>query len=537
MMHPARAEFLRISGSVLLFGIILGLPLAFLASGAWAQQLDSLSAGLNSPGPLLRLGIRARGISKFREFNSSHDLVPAEVQLPQDLQRSGLHGRRFQHRFHGLDVIGSQVIETTGPQGTDVVDTLSQFDLNPIPNLSPLQALSIALGASHGAVDATKGPELKVLPGTMESAPRSARLIYEVHVSGGDSFDGSRVWIDANTGVVISVVPHHIEIFPVDVYSAKSPLGLPCGHGPVGESCRPLIMNREQFLSLPKTASDGMLLPGADDASKRALGHALQSVRYYRLVHGRNGFDDQGTRVENVVHVGRNFANAYWSSSLHYMGYGDGDGTTMADPTFARDIAGHEFTHAVVESSAGLDGEGMPGALNEAIADLFGEMIEGRMDWRIGADASLAPPPQLRALRDLARPSSMSFTYRDATGRSQSKSYPTLYSEYTDLRDVSGRCFEDRCGIHLNSTIISHAGYLMYQRIGANAEQIWYAALTGYLSQLSNFSDFASANVAACGQLFGEASNECHETVRVFEELGFPFRRLQGGSERVLNLR
>ncbi len=539
-MLSTRLAVIRISVSVLLFGAILGLPLAFLATGAWAQQ-DSLAVKLGQLnwgglGSVSRFGLSARTITKFRGFNSFHELVPLGLQAAPSPRVSALNGHRFQHLFHGLEVIGSQVIETVGPHGTDVVDSLSSFDLSPVPSLRPAEAVAVALSASPGSRKSKLAPVLKVLPGSNELAPSSARLIYEVHVDGGISFDGSRVWIDAHTAAVISVVPHHIEIFPVDVYSAKAQqASLVCGNAPHIDSCRPMYFNRDQVLSLPKSVYGGAVLPEADDASKRALSHALQAIRYYKIVHGRDGFDDQGTRVENVVHVGRNFANAYWSTSLGYMGYGDGDGRTMGDPTLARDIAGHEFTHAVIASTAGLDGEGMAGALNEGLADLFGEMIEGRLDWKMGADASLALNPQEHALRDLAHPQNLQL---------MGMRYPTLYSEYHDLRADDGRCDEDRCGIHLNSTIISHAGYLMYQRIGADAEQIWYAALTGYLTQLSTFSDFASASVAACSQLFGVNSNDCTATVQVFEELGFPLRTIQGGfgssafsADRVLNLR
>ncbi len=60
---------------------------------------------------------------------------------------------------------------------------------------------------------------------------------------------------------------------------------------------------------------------------------------------------------------------------------------------------GHELTHGVIEHSANLLYQDQPGALNEAFADIFGEMIEAwskeeegeaGLDYRPGPD--LAQP-------------------------------------------------------------------------------------------------------------------------------------------------
>lgn len=49
------------------------------------------------------------------------------------------------------------------------------------------------------------------------------------------------------------------------------------------------------------------------------------------------------------------------------------------------DVAGHEMSHGVIESTANLDYEGESGAINESFADVFGVLID-RDDWEVGED-------------------------------------------------------------------------------------------------------------------------------------------------------
>jgi bacillolysin len=49
------------------------------------------------------------------------------------------------------------------------------------------------------------------------------------------------------------------------------------------------------------------------------------------------------------------------------------------------DVAGHEMSHGVIQSTANLEYQGESGALNESFADVFGVLID-RDDWKIGED-------------------------------------------------------------------------------------------------------------------------------------------------------
>ena len=69
------------------------------------------------------------------------------------------------------------------------------------------------------------------------------------------------------------------------------------------------------------------------------------------------------------------------------MVYGDGDGTTFVPLSGGLDVIGHELTHAVTERSSNLIYQYESGALNEAISDIFGTLVEyydnRNPDWEI----------------------------------------------------------------------------------------------------------------------------------------------------------
>ena len=70
--------------------------------------------------------------------------------------------------------------------------------------------------------------------------------------------------------------------------------------------------------------------------------------------------------------------------------FGAGSTSAATDDWNTNDIMGHEFTHGVTQSEAGLIYNNESGALNESFSDIFGEMVEswaeGICDYLVGAD-------------------------------------------------------------------------------------------------------------------------------------------------------
>lgn len=224
-----------------------------------------------------------------------------------------------------------------------------------------------------------------------------------------------------------------------------------------------------------------------------------QVYDYYRLRHGRNSFDDKGSTIPAIVRVG-NYTNAGWNGVAKFMMFGNG-----LPFVASLDVIGHEVTHAVVQESAGLIYENQPGALNEAFADILGEMVEamtvGAPDWKIGSQ--LGQP-----IRDMRNPSA----FRQ----------PESMSEFRYLPNTDAG---DHGGVHVNSGIINRAFYLLAAGLNnpiglVSAERIFYRALTRHLLRQSQFIDARLAVEASAAELFGVNSPEANRAAEAFDAVG-----------------
>jgi Zn-dependent metalloprotease len=172
----------------------------------------------------------------------------------------------------------------------------------------------------------------------------------------------------------------------------------------------------------------------------------------------------------------------------------------------AIDIVAHELSHGVTEYSADLIYRNESGALNEAFSDIMGTSVEfffqppngGTLhaDYLIGED--VVRPGGIRSLENPA-----------ANGD------PDHYSKrYTGT--------EDNGGVHINSTIPTHAFYLAIEGGtnrtsglsvqgvgGANREQIekvFYRAFTQLMPANSTFTVARAATLQAARDLYGANS-------------------------------
>lgn len=187
---------------------------------------------------------------------------------------------------------------------------------------------------------------------------------------------------------------------------------------------------------------------GWNTSAVSAHANVAQVYDFYDTTLGLKSFDGNGAPIKVVVEYNPNpwagaYNNAYWDPDNKQLVFGDGD-----DLEGAVDIVGHEFTHAVVtyvvgQGSSVLD-YGESGALNEAYADIMGSLIEGKSGadrWLIGEDSTFTDG----AVRNIANPSSLT----------------TILGPYRDQYATRYTGGMDDGGEHVNSTIYSHAAYLM----------------------------------------------------------------------------
>lgn len=234
---------------------------------------------------------------------------------------------------------------------------------------------------------------------------------------------------------------------------------------------------------------------------------------YYSTNHLRDGIDGSGGPgyitshgydfITSATSYYTNYVNAFWDPTDRYMSYGDGDGVNSRSLT-TLDIGGHEMTHGVTQYEANLTYSGEPGHLNEATSDIFGAMVERSVlgdttgTWLLGEE-TWTPATSGDALRYLSDPAADGVSY-------------DYYTTSIGSADV-----------HYGSGVANLAFYLMSEggthprsrsttvvtAIGADAAaDIWYLALTSYMTSSTNFSGARAAMLSAAGALYGTSSQQ-----------------------------
>lgn len=153
------------------------------------------------------------------------------------------------------------------------------------------------------------------------------------------------------------------------------------------------LQGSDIFLITSANANDWSLADGVSAAFNFS-----KTYDYYLAQHGRNSLDGNGGNITAVVRVGE-YDNASWNGNVKIMLFGN-----VKPYPRALDVVGHELTHGLTESSAGLVYELQSGALNEAFSDIFGEMVEAYVG---GATRILARDQAGQVFRDFQNPGSL----------------------------------------------------------------------------------------------------------------------------------
>lgn len=234
------------------------------------------------------------------------------------------------------------------------------------------------------------------------------------------------------------------------------------------------------------------------------------TYRFFLDKFNRNSYDDKGGTIRVVVHItfnGQSMINAFWFNGV--MGFGSGGVTPIPG---ILDVTGHEFTHAVVEYTAGLVYQFQSGSLNESYSDLFGNLIQNDTSMLIGE--GLYNPVERESMRNMLNPAStkIPLQYRQ----------PAHMSEFLHLP-----ASENNGGVHRNSGIPNRAAALIATTIGfEKTAEIYYRALMHYLTRNSQFIDSRRALIQSATDLYGPNSYEvsviqqAHDTVGIIESDG-----------------
>ncbi|MCA0971186.1 M4 family metallopeptidase [Halobacillus litoralis] len=244
-----------------------------------------------------------------------------------------------------------------------------------------------------------------------------------------------------------------------------------------------------QYSSLPGyyvTDTGNTFYSERQKAAVDAHYYAGEVFDYFYDTFGRESYDGNGADIRSTVHYGSNYNNAAWTGNQ--MIYGDGDGSTFTYLSGADDIVAHELTHAVTDTTAELIYENQSGALNESFSDVFGYFVDSE-DWLMGEDV-YTPGVSGDALRSLSNPNAYN--------------QPDHMDEYQNLPNTEAG---DWGGVHINSGIPNKAAYYTINSLGmAQSEQIYYRALTVYLTPSSNFTSAKAALEQSAQDLYGSSA-------------------------------
>jgi Zn-dependent metalloprotease len=409
--------------------------------------------------------------------------------------RLGMVHVRFQQYAHDLPVVGGELTvhaEAVSGQVRAVTGRFVPGEALPLaPELEADAAIAAAAERLSPEWVGLDAPELVYV-----LTEQSTRLAWQATIAYEDEEGPQRdiLFVDALTGETAARHPQIHRERMRKVYDAQSGTKLP-GKLVVSEG--------------GKTS---------DPVAKAAYDNSGRTYDFYKASFGRDSFDGAGATIHSTVHFSKNYVNAFWDGQQ--MVYGDGDGYYAGPFAQDMDVVVHELTHAVTQYEANLVYQSQSGALNEAMSDIMAAAADaytnGLSDktWLLAEDC-WTPGKADDAMRYMANPTA------------DGQSYDYYPERYTGSQDNGG--------VHLNSGIANLAFYLLSQggthprgkttvevpALGIEkAGQIFYRALTNYLTSTATFQDARQATAQAAADLYGaEAATATHAA---WEAVGVP---------------
>jgi vibriolysin len=389
----------------------------------------------------------------------------------------GYRHYKYRQQIGGEEVVGSEVAVHVDPKGLVYAARGNARASVPVPASALGRAAPRLDAAYEGA--ALGAPELVyVLSSRDNRVYRAWSIVAEGEREGAPFKD--RVFVDARTGQTVDVHPLIHTGLNRKIHSGNNGFSLPG--------------------TVKRTEGQAPNADSVVNANYDLLGNVYNG---YLSLFGRDSYDGAGAQLVSTVHHQQNYVNAFWNGTQ--MVYGDGDGVQSSSLALSFDVTAHELTHAVTERESGLIYQNESGAINEALSDIFGAILEANLDgaisantWKVG-ESVWTPATPGDALRYLDNPTLDDYS-------------PDFYPER-----LTGS--SDNGGVHGNSGIANHAFYLLtvggqhvrnktpdvtVPALGIEkAGQIWYRANTTYLGPSSGFASLRTALRQAATDLYG----------------------------------
>jgi Zn-dependent metalloprotease len=450
-----------------------------------------------------------------------------EKLVTKDVVQDANGGRhlRYERTYAGLPVLGGDLIVHQDAAGaTKSVTKASEANLAGVdttPALAAPKAQEAALAAEQGSVDSA--PRLVVW-----AADGTPKLAWETVVNGRES-DGTpsklHVVTDARTGDVLSKADGIKRGSGTGVFVGQVPLtttqsgsqfqlkDASRGGQYTTDMANGTSGNGTLFTNSTDTWGNGQV-GNRQSAAVDAQYGAAATWDFYKNTFGRSGIKNDGVGAMSRVHYDTGYVNAFWDDGCFCMTYGDGASDTH--PLTELDVSGHEMSHGVTSATANLNYSGESGGLNEATSDIMGTGVE------FYANLPANPPNYLIGELININGNGTPLRYMDKPSKDGS-SADSWYSGVGNL------------DVHYSSGVANHFFYLLSEGSGAKtingfsynsptvnnitvtgigrdkALQVWYKALTAYMTSTTDYAAARTATLNAATDLYGANSTEYNQ--------------------------
>lgn len=447
----------------------------------------------------------------------------------------GDHHVRVQQYAGGVPVFGGEAIVHADADGAvlGVTDALlGQLQVDPRPDLDAADAIERAIGAAGGWAEVSDEPKADLWVLRHEGVDHLAwrvqlhRVHFDAHdtipVVFVDAHDGHVVWQYDNLQSVCAGTTNYYGSVSLDCYESAGTSYLEDTTDLLGTYSWNYTTSGLYYVS---TTTGTFGTTEVEVNAVEAAWVAQQVYDYYQSAHGRNGIDGAGGPAAITSHgydfiasttsYSSNYVNAFWDPSGLYMTYGDGDGV-YANSLTTLDIGGHEMTHGVTQYEANLTYSGEPGGINESMSDVFGAMVERAAlgasadNWTIGEDA-WTPSVSGDGLRYMDDPAADGVSY-------------DYYSSSLSSADVHYTSGVGNLAFYLLSEGGTHPrgkSSTVVTGIGADdAADIWYLALSSYMTSSTSYSGARTATLSAAAALYGSSSTQYTQVGNAWTAVG-----------------
>ncbi|MCX4767617.1 M4 family metallopeptidase [Streptomyces sp. NBC_01275] len=481
--------------------------------------------------PAQRTALVKSAEAKTTQTAESLGLGAQEKLVVKDVVKDndGTVHTRYERTYAGLPVLGGDLVVHTPPATLAAGTVSTTFNNNrrtvsvksTTPTYSKAAAQTKALKAAQ-ALDA-KDPAAGTARKVIWAGEGTPKLAWETVVSGLQD-DGTpsklHVITDAATGAKLSQYEGVETGTGNSQYSGTVSINTTLS-GSTYQLYDTTRGGHKTYSLSNGTSGTGTLMTDTDDTWGTGSGSNTQTAGvdahfgaqttwdFYKNTFGRSGIKNDGVAAYSRVHYSTAYVNAFWDDDCFCMTYGDGSSSTHALTSL--DVAGHEMSHGVTSNTAGLNYTGESGGLNEATSDIFGTGVEFYAnnssdvgDYLIGEKIDInGDGTPLRYMDEPDKDGGSADSWYSGVGNLDVhySSGPANHMFYL-LSEGSGS--KTINGVTYNSPTSDGVAVAGIGR--AAALQIWYKALTTYMTSSTNYAGARTAALSAAAALYGSSS-------------------------------